>query len=49
MFIYLYLVYVRHFVNHTVVFFGPFLAPLGPSTLGNRLVRLMVAPALHPS
>jgi len=36
-----FLVYVRHFLNHTIVFWRP----LWPSALGSRLVRLMVAPA----
>jgi len=38
-----FLVYVRHFLNHTIVF----LAPLWPGTLGSRLVRLMVAPTIR--
>ena len=38
-----YLAYVRHFLNHVVIFFGPFLRPLWPSALGSRLVCLMVA------
>jgi len=40
------LVYVRHFLNHTIVV----LAPPWPSILGSHLVRLMVAPPwLWPS
>jgi len=35
-------------ISHTViVFFGPFWRPLCLSALGRRLIRLMVAPALH--
>jgi len=44
---YLFLVYLRHFLNHVIIFFGPFRRPLWPSALGSRLVRLMVAPALQ--
>ena len=38
--------YVRHFLNHVVIFFCPLWRPLWPRALDNRLVRLMVAPAL---
>jgi len=37
------LVYVRRFLNHTIVFFG---VPFDPAPVGSRLVRLMVALAL---
>jgi len=48
MLIHFYLVlcsYVRHFLKHNIVFFGPFWRPLWLSALGSRLVRLMVATA----
>jgi len=35
-----FLVYVRHFLDHTIVF----LVPVWPSALGSHLVLLMVAP-----
>jgi len=44
MFIHFYLVYVRHFLNHTIIFFRPFWRPLWLSVLSSR--RLIVAPAL---
>ena len=44
----LFLVYVRHFLNHVVILiFKPFWRPLWSSALGSRLVRLMVGPPLH--
>jgi len=46
MYIHFYFVYVRRFLNQTVAFFGLFWHPLWSSTLGSRLVRLMVPPAL---
>jgi len=37
MFIHFYLVYVRHFLDHIIVFVGPFWRPLWPSALDSRL------------
>jgi len=45
MFSHFYLVYLRQFLNHTVVLFGPFWRPRRPSALGSRLDQLMAAPA----
>jgi len=46
MFIHFYLVDVRHFENHIVVFLGSFWRPVWPNALGSRLVYLNAAPAL---
>jgi len=50
MFVHFYLVYVRHFLNHAVVFLVVF-SPLPPlaQRLGSRLFHAMVAPVPNGS